>query len=187
MLYDQKEGEKRNKEMEEKAKQWKNAKKLLGLASPKKNREKRSRRCEPDSESTSSEFEETVLDDDSDMDISDTKVNRNSDELIEEVGPPTPETIEIGDFLLVRFAKKKSIVHYVGKVTSKYSFSEFEITYLRKKSTSYVFIYPYVEDTASADIANVMTKLPKPHITKGTSQTASFFSFSFDFDSYNVQ
>ncbi|KAG5876260.1 hypothetical protein JTB14_022283 [Gonioctena quinquepunctata] len=121
------------------------------------------------------------------MDISDTEKNRNSEELIEEVGPPTPETIEIGDFLLVRFAKKKSIVHYVGKVTSKYGFSEFEITYLRNKSTSYIFIHPYVEDTASVDIADVMAKLSKPHITKGTSRTASFFSFSFDFDSYNVQ
>ncbi|KAG5882255.1 hypothetical protein JTB14_014952 [Gonioctena quinquepunctata] len=108
--------------MKEKATQLKNAKKLLGLASPKKNREKRSRRCEPDLESISSESEEPVLDDDSDMDISDTEKNRNSEELIEEVGPPTPETIEIGEILLVRFAKKKSVVHYMGKVTSKYGF-----------------------------------------------------------------
>ncbi|KAG5893404.1 hypothetical protein JTB14_038065 [Gonioctena quinquepunctata] len=109
--------------MKEQATQLKNAKKLLGLASPKKNREKRSRRCEPDLECTSSESEEPVLDDDSD--ISDTEKNRNSEELIEEVGPHTPETIEIGDFSLDRFAKKKSIVHYVGKVTLKYGFSEF--------------------------------------------------------------
>ncbi|KAG5864422.1 hypothetical protein JTB14_019597 [Gonioctena quinquepunctata] len=121
------------------------------------------------------------------MDISDTDKNRNSEELIEEVGAASPEAIEIGDFLLVRFAKKKSIVHYVGKVTSKYGFSEFEIIYLRNESTSYVFIYSYVEDTASVDIADVMAKLPEPHITKGTSRTASFFSFFFDFDSYNVQ
>ncbi|KAG5876261.1 hypothetical protein JTB14_022284 [Gonioctena quinquepunctata] len=53
MLYDQKEEKKRNKEMKKMATQLKNAKKLLGLASPKKNRKKRSRRCEPDLESTS--------------------------------------------------------------------------------------------------------------------------------------
>ncbi|KAG5877814.1 hypothetical protein JTB14_013743 [Gonioctena quinquepunctata] len=187
MLYNQKEEKKRNREMKEKATQLKNAKKLLCLASPKKNREKRSRRCEPDLESTSSESEEPVLDDDSDMDISDTEKNLNSEELIEEVGPPTSETIEIGDFLLVRFARKKSIVQHVGKVTSKYGFSEFEITYLRNKSTSYVSIYPYVEDPASVDISDVMAKLPKPHRIKKTSRTASLFSFSFDLDSYNVQ
>lgn len=88
--------------------------------------------------------------------------------------------------MLVKFEKKKYVVHYVGKVISKYGFSEFEISYLRKKPTSWVFVFPNVEDKSSVDISDMTFKLPKPRITKGTRRTASLFGFLFDFSSYYV-
>lgn len=55
-----------------------------------------------------------------------------------------PENINIGDFLLIKFEKKKSVVDYVAKVISKYNLTE-----------SYIFVFPNVEDQATIDFRDV--------------------------------
>lgn len=60
----------------------------------------------------------------------------------EEFGIPNPENINIGDFLLIKFEKKNSSVHYVAKVFSKYSLTEYQVLHLRKNLRSYIFVFP---------------------------------------------
>ncbi|KAK4878206.1 hypothetical protein RN001_010712 [Aquatica leii] len=51
--------------------------------------------------------------------LSDDNNNEESDEGDEKFDIPNPENINIIDFFLIKFEKKKSVVHYVAKVISK--------------------------------------------------------------------
>ena len=59
--------------------------------------------------------------------------------------PVNPKHINIGDFLLIKFEKKKAVIHYVAKVVFKYNVTEYEVLYLRKKAGSSKFIFPMLE------------------------------------------
>ena len=101
--------------------------------------------------------------------------------------PVNPKHINIGDFLLIKFEKKKAVIHYVAKVVFKYNVTEYEVLYLRKKAGSSKFIFPIVEDKASVDVRDVVLQLPKPTFSKGTSRTSSLYSFSVGLTRYNIQ
>ncbi|KAL3270238.1 hypothetical protein HHI36_009294 [Cryptolaemus montrouzieri] len=58
--------------------------------------------------------------------------SKSEEEVINEE-PVNPEQINIGDFLLIKFEKKKTVIHYIAKVVFKYSVTEYEVLYLRKK------------------------------------------------------
>ncbi|KAL3267972.1 hypothetical protein HHI36_007108 [Cryptolaemus montrouzieri] len=58
--------------------------------------------------------------------------SESEEEVINEE-PVNPEHINIGDFLLIKFEKKKTVIHYIAKVVFKYSVTEYEVLYLRKK------------------------------------------------------
>ncbi|CAK1597348.1 unnamed protein product [Parnassius mnemosyne] len=182
ILQDKKERMRQLKMMKEKAKALKTAKNLLGLTETKKSRKKRV--ClQSQSDSESSQNESIKLCDDYDNDL---------DELLDEETKeysyaPDPENINIGDFLLIKFDKKKSTVYYVAKVLSKYNLTEYQVSYLRKKPGSCVFVFPNVEDLASVDFRDVVLQLPEPNFTKGTCRTSSHYTFSVNLSAYKVQ
>lgn len=97
----------------------------------------------------------------------------------EEFDVPNPENINIEDFLLIKFEKKKSVVHYVTKVISKL------VSQINSKVLCLFF--PNVEDKASVDFRDVVLHLPKPNFSKGTARTSSLYTFSVDLSAYNVQ
>ncbi|KAL3267902.1 hypothetical protein HHI36_007041 [Cryptolaemus montrouzieri] len=115
-------------------------------------------------------------------DSEDIEMPSESEEEVINEEPVNPEHINIGDFLLIKFEKKKTVIHYIAKVVFKYSVTEYE-----KKAGSSKFIFPIVEDKASVDVRDVVLQLPKPTFSKGTSRTSSLYSFSVGLTRYNVQ
>ncbi|KAL3289622.1 hypothetical protein HHI36_023032 [Cryptolaemus montrouzieri] len=162
------------------AKELKTAENLLGLTEPKKKKRVTSLPSEIDSDSSQ---DEVVMTSDSE----DIEMPSESEEEVINEEPVNPEHINIGDFLLIKFEKKKTVIHYIAKVVFKYSVTEYEVLYLRKKAGSSKFIFPIVEDKASVDVRDVVLQLPKPTFSKGTSRTSSLYSFSVGLTRYNVQ
>ncbi|KAL3280639.1 hypothetical protein HHI36_003875 [Cryptolaemus montrouzieri] len=172
--------EKRITKAKQHAKELKTAKNLLGLTEPKKKKRVTSLPSEIDSDSSQ---DEVVMTSDSE----DIEMPSESEEEVINEEPVNPEHINIGDFLLIKFEKKKTVIHYIAKVVFKYSVTEYEVLYLRKKAGSSKFIFPIVEDKASVDVRDVVLQLPKPTFSKGTSRTSSLYSFSVGLTRYNVQ
>ncbi|KAL3274977.1 hypothetical protein HHI36_019752 [Cryptolaemus montrouzieri] len=108
------------------AKELKTAKNLLGLTEPKKKKRVTSLPSEIDSDSSQ---DEVVMTSDSE----DIEMPSESEEEVINEEPVNPEHINIGDFLLIKFEKKKTVIHYIAKVVFKYSVTEYEVLYLRKK------------------------------------------------------
>ncbi|KAL3289150.1 hypothetical protein HHI36_003587 [Cryptolaemus montrouzieri] len=108
------------------AKELKTAKNLLGLTEPKKKKRVTSLPSEIDSDSSQDEVVMTSDSEDIEMPL------ESEEEVINEE-PVNPEHINIGDFLLIKFEKKKTVIHYIAKVVFKYSVTEYEVLYLRKK------------------------------------------------------
>ncbi|KAL3282929.1 hypothetical protein HHI36_006087 [Cryptolaemus montrouzieri] len=167
--------EKRITKAKQHAKELKTAKNLLGLTEPKKKKRVTSLPSEIDSDSSQDEVVMTSDSEDNEM------PSESEEEVINEE-PVNPEHINIGDFLLIKFEKKKTVIHYIAKVVFKYSVTEYE-----KKAGSSKFIFPIVEDKASVDVRDVVLQLPKPTFSKGTSRTSSLYSFSVGLTRYNVQ
>lgn len=181
MLHKEKKRKRQVKLIKQKAKELKTAKNLLGLTETKKLKKKKvCPRLKPMSDSDSSQNESLKLSDNDDNEESDAGGE-------EEFDVPNPENINIGDFLLIKFEKKKSVVYYVAKVISKYNLTDYQVSYLRKTPRSYVFIFLNVEDKASVYFRDVVLHLPKPNFSKGTARTSSLYTFSVDLSAYNVQ
>lgn len=126
-------------------------------------------------DSSSSDDEEPVLNDSSD------------DEIFEPEAPETDfdfsaENIESGDFLLIKFATKTAIVHYVGRVENEIN-SEYEISFLRKRGRGYVF--PNVLDISNVSKEDVVLKLPLPCKSGGSDRLFSIYSFEIDLSSFS--
>lgn len=92
---------------------------------------------------------------------------------------------ELGNFVLVKFASKSKITHYVGRIVSKVdsSINEFEITFLRRKEQSYCFVYPPLEDRCVVLDEDIVAKLPLSMSSGGTERVALNIRFTFDFSS----
>ena len=156
----------------------KTAKNLLQLTEPKKIKRVTSLPAEIDSDSSQ---DEVVMTSDSE----DIEMPSESEKEVINEEPVDPEHKNIGDFLLIKFEKKKAVIHYVAKVVFKYNVTEYEVLYLRKKAGSSKFIFPIHK--ARVDVRDVVLQLPKPTFSKGTSRTSSLYSFSVGLTRYNIQ
>lgn len=114
-------------------KELKTAKNLLGLTEPRKKKRVASLPAEIDSDSSQDEVVMTSDSEDIEM------PSKSEEEVINEE-PVNPEHINIGDFLLIKFEKKKTVIYYVAKVVFKYNVTEYEVLYLRKKA-GYISLY----------------------------------------------
>ena len=82
------------------------------------------------------------------------EISEGSD--IETETPVISEDIKEECFVLVKFEKKKTALHYVGQVVTKYSLTEYSISFLRKKPDTWKFIFPDTKDEGSVDIRYCM-------------------------------
>ena len=76
------------------------------------------------------------------------------------------------DFVLTKFATKKTTVMYVGQVQNRIEDTDettFEVKFLwREKPKSFTFIFPNVEDISDVSFEEVVGKLPSPIQHGGT-------------------
>lgn len=107
---------------------------------------------------------------DTDDDLSSLKFSSDGDEDIE-------KDVRPDDFAIVRFATKKIMVHYVGKIVSVHE-EGYDIKFLRRKRQSFEFIFPNVDDTASVEKNDIVKKLPAPMSSGGTERAERIYIFS---------
>ncbi|XP_030758016.1 uncharacterized protein LOC115883747 [Sitophilus oryzae] len=99
--------------------------------------------------------------DDQNLDLTD------SDEIdwIDEAQPSTTEdlgNIDVGSFIVVKFATKKQVKFCVGRVTAiDIKYGEYCVSFLRKRK-AYTFYYPDVPDQTNIPHEDVVMHLPPP-------------------------
>lgn len=94
--------------------------------------------------------------------------------------------ISVSDYVLVKFAGKKSFIYYVGQIEVKNTESEFSVKYLRKKTDCSKFYFPEQVDSSIIDISDVCFILPQPTFCGGTVRAATLLSFPVELSDYNV-
>jgi len=87
---------------------------------------------------------------------------------------------EVDNFVLVRFFGKKKFVFYVGRVTSKYSPTDYDVEFLKKKHDC--FVYPPRKDVSSVSFSDIVMILPNP-----VKRSRDRFTFSVDLDNFNMK
>lgn len=94
--------------------------------------------------------------------------------------------IKLGDFVLVKFATKKTIKHFVGRVEKILSADEYSVNFLRKGKND-KFTFPNELDISDIMSDDIITKVPvKKRNFNSTVRKAGIFSFNFDFLHYNI-
>lgn len=78
---------------------------------------------------------------------------------MEATGFRTHEIINLGDLLLLKFEKKKSVVYFIVQVISKYNLTEYQVSYLRKNNVLR-FYGPNVKEQTSVVLEDVIVHLP---------------------------
>lgn len=99
--------------------------------------------------------------------------------------PVISVNIKEGCFVLVKFAKKTSVLYYVGQVLKKYSPTEYKVSFLRKKPGTSKFVFPTTKDEGTVYISDVVHTL-LPSKSASTARTAHIFSFEKDLSKYDV-
>lgn len=92
------------------------------------------------------------------------------------------------DFVLVEFCGKsdKKKVYFIGKVLNINESQEYEISYLRKQSTS-KFVFPNVPDEAIVALKDIKLIMPPPIICGHTSRQMASFRFEIDFGLMDIR
>lgn len=94
----------------------------------------------------------------------------------------------INDYVLVKFAGKKSIKYFVGKILSEISNdSEYDISYLRRRNKSNKFVYPNVPEVASVLAQDIVMILPVPTLFGKTKRQNQCVQFEVNFGQLDVQ
>lgn len=94
-----------------------------------------------------------------------------------------------GEYVLVEFATKKTLVFYVGKVLEgNVNTEEYYINFLRIKSRDVEqFIEPQIKDAAYVKEQDIKYILPKPEENGGTMRQQSFFKFNMSFKALKMR
>lgn len=115
------------------------------------------------------------------MDTSDDENESNSGRILDD------EVINIGDYVLVKFATKKKLIHYVARVDKLNEASnDMDVEFLRRRGESWNFSFRDQPDLAEVNRDDIVLKLPMPSTNKGTTRTSSFVSFGISMAKYNV-
>jgi transposase-like protein len=178
-LHNAKQLKKIEQERKAQAREIKRTLKLTAQSKPKKAKKKKEESSDSESEKSEVSLQES----------STSVLDSSSDENIGEDAAVLPETIKDNCFILVKFAKKKSIVYYVAKVINHYSERELKVSYLRKKpGLSWSFVFPNIADEHSVDISDVALILPDPKSPgASTARTSRLYTFPIDMTRFNVQ
>lgn len=93
--------------------------------------------------------------------------------------------LSVGDYVIVQFAMKTQVVHYVGEVVG-YSGEEFEVKFMRcNKKSSNKFLFPDDDDICDVPPKDIIKRLPKPALSGGTARARKMYVFPCDISMYN--
>ena len=94
-------------------------------------------------------------------------------------------TVDIDDFVLCEYTKKKSVNYYIGQVfqTLDEDF-EIQVTFLKRAKQEEYFIFS--EEQASISIDNIKAILPKPIPMGSTLRTRGILKFPINFGDLHV-
>lgn len=138
---------------------------------------------DPDSETSSEDITMELEDSDDCMSFTS---SGSSDMELDKINWESEDTeIKPGDFVLVRFCTKRSVLYYVGRVEHS-ECNELKVEFLRKKKGCWKFSFPEQNDTSFVDKRDVMFKLPNPVAFGGTERMKSLFTFKVNLTKYNV-
>lgn len=133
----------------------------------------------PESEADESEHEESGPDSsDSDSDP----------EELAELEIPSPEAINVGDFVVTKFLTKKAMAMYVGQIQERLIsiLGEYKVKFLRReKASSVTFVFPEVNDCADVLLTDIVGRLPQPAQHGGTARVACHLSFPVNLSFYD--
>ncbi|XP_050509590.1 uncharacterized protein LOC126886642 [Diabrotica virgifera virgifera] len=91
------------------------------------------------------------------------------------------QQIEVGNFVLVQFPTKTTIVYYIGEVLKEVAFKEFKIKFLRRKFNQNRFYYPKVDDIPEVNRQDIIAIMPDPVLTN------KYLELDVTLDSYNIK
>lgn len=130
--------------------------------------------------SSSDEDDKFSLHDESEYEVIESDEQEDITLLLDDLKP--------NDFVLVQFATKKTIVHYIGLIELQLEDkTEFSIRFLRKKENCYKFFFPDISDVSVVNFEDIVRKLPQPDITGGTSRAVTTMSFNINFEKYKFR
>lgn len=98
-------------------------------------------------------------------------------------GSPTlqDQAISVGDYVVVKFATKKLMKHFVGMVLTTDEL-EAQITYF--KHSGQHFLSPEQPDVSFIELSDIVLKLPQPTMIGAASRVASKLTFGVDLTSF---
>lgn len=105
------------------------------------------------------------------------------DDTMEEVDTSDKNIVD-DDFIIGRFAKQRSVVHFVGQVKGKTDDGDHLVQFMNRKPSNFS-IFPDKEYNGGVEVPD-MTKLPQPTTAQGTARTSGRYTFNFDFDRFNI-
>lgn len=120
-----------------------------------------------------------------DIDQSDSSLDESVDDILENEEPfiETPNITQLSaeNFVLVRFATKKTFRYFIGKIESlDPSDNTIEVQFMKRKPTktdTLIFVFPDHEDAGEVHMSDVIILLPKP-ATGGTVRSGTIYTFS---------
>lgn len=133
---------------------------------------RRSKRKDDTSDSESESDEPVVLED-------------NTSDEEPECGSPVEDansTIKTGDYVVVKFAGKKTIKHYVGLVLTQDAL-ETQVTFFKRNGQHYVS--PDQPDISFVDSSDIVLKLPEPSFIGAGSRAGAKISFGVDLSRFS--
>lgn len=92
---------------------------------------------------------------------------------------PARKKPEKGDYLVIKFATKKNIKHFIGLILAIQDDGSYDIKYMRKKRGN-IFIFPIIDDLACAFEQDIEIVLHKPTICRDN------YEFSNDLTAYKL-
>lgn len=121
----------------------------------------------------------------SDTDLSTHDTDDDLSDELEDLEELKDFNLSAGDFVLVRFPVKNSMVHFIGQILELNS-NIAKIKFLRRKGRSATFYYPPVDDITNVEVDDIISKVQQPS-KSGTARTSSYFKFSYNFTGLIVQ
>ena len=78
--------------------------------------------------------------------------------------------LKVGEYVLVKFLTKKTIVHFAGLITEKNYEDYFLVRFMHQKPSQNVFIFPDNVDESLVHVQDIIMCLPDPTISQENSR-----------------
>lgn len=125
---------------------------------------------------------EILIDESSSESDGDGIITCDSTDLESELSNTEDKSVAVGDFILVKYIRKKYEKYYIGQV-EKIEEKNYSISFLKRLPSS-KFVFPETKGEDTIRPEDVILKLPLPYVSGTTSRAARQFSFSVDSSKY---